>query len=356
MKSRMGAASYDGGMTETTLVLVGNAKAGTVSVLKLGEGSLEPLSTSTIGAGTGTFAVDAAHSLVYCATKQPEPAVVTLRLDRSSGVLTEVARRAVADPLAYLTLTRDGDLLLGASYHGGWGVAWPVADGGLVGEETSRVEHANLHCVVTDSASRYAYFVSLGDDLISQTAIGEDGVLTPLDPPTVAAPEGSGPRHLVLAADEHAAYLVTEFSGEAIRLERDPATGQLTRAESVSIVDPEAGLTHSRFGADPMAEHLIWGADVHVARFGSYLLATERTASTVAVVSLDADGLLGGVVGLVPTEAQPRGFAVAPDSRHVVVAGEGSGSVALYELSDEGELVKRDRHETGAGANWVRFA
>ena len=99
MKSRMGAASYDGGMTETTLVLVGNAKAGTVSVLKLGEGSLEPLSTSTIGAGTGTFAVDAAHSLVYCATKQPEPAIVTLRLDRTVETrfvliyLTELPKR-----------------------------------------------------------------------------------------------------------------------------------------------------------------------------------------------------------------------------------------------------------------------
>lgn len=342
-------------MTETTLVLVGNAKAGTVSVLRLAGGALEPLADNTIGAGTGTFAVDAARSLVHCATKEPAPAVVTLALDHASGTLTEVGRRAVDDPLAYLALTRDGSFLLGASYHGGWGAVWPVA-AGVVGEESSRVTHANLHCVVPDRAGRHAYWVSLGEDLVAQTALDADGVLTPLDPPTVAAPEGSGPRHLVLAASEDSAYLITEFSGEVIRLERDPASGLLSPAESVSIVDPDAGLAHSRFGAEPLAEHLIWGADVHVGGFGSHLLATERTASTVAVVKLEPEGLLGGVVGMVATEAQPRGFAVSPDGRHVVVAGEGSGAVVLYGLSEDGDLTERDHHETGAGANWVRFA
>ena len=53
---------------------------------------------------------------------------------------------------------------------------------------------------------------------------------------------------------------------------------------------------------------------------------------------------------------QPRGFAVAPDERQVVVAGEGSGAVALYALSEDGELTPEDRRDTGAGANWVRFA
>ena len=160
----------------------------------------------------------------------------------------------------------------------------------------------------------------------------------------------------VLAANERSAYLVTEFTGEVIRFERDDATGVLTPAESVSIVDPGAGLSTSRLGADPMEEHLIWGADVHLAQFGSFLLATERTASTVATVSMEPEGLLGSVIGLTPTEAQPRGFAVAPDNRHVVVAGERSGGVALYELSDEGILTELDRRDTGSGANWVRFA
>ncbi len=342
-------------MNDATLVLVGNAKAGTISVLRLGEGSLDPLAEHEVGVGCGTFAIDHARGLVHTAVKEPEPAIVTLSFDAATGQLTETARRAIPDPLAYLVLTREGELLLGASYAGNWGASWPTPDG-VPGEPVGRVEHRHLHCVVPDAAGRHAYWVALGDDLVAQTAITEDGGLEPLDPGTVSVEEGAGPRHLVLAANERSAYLVTEFTGEVIRFERDDATGVLTRAESVSIVDPGAGLSTSRLGADPMEEHLIWGADVHLAQFGSFLLATERTASTVATVSMEPEGLLGAVIGLTPTEAQPRGFAVAPDNRHVVVAGERSGGVALYELSDEGILTELDRRDTGSGANWVRFA
>lgn len=341
-------------MNDTTLVLVGNAKAGTISVLSLVDGALETLADNPVGVGCGTFAVDHARGLVHAAVKEPEPAVVTLVLDREAGTLTEQSRTPVEDPLAYLALARDGELLLGASYHGGWGMTWPVRDG-AIGEPVGRVEHTHIHCVVTDALGRHAYWVALGDDLVAQTAIGADGEVEPLDPATVAVDAGAGPRHLVLSGNDRSAYLMTEFTGEVVRFDRDDATGVLTRAESVAAYDPERGLSTSRLGADPMGEHLIWGADVHLGQFGAFVLATERTESTLAVIDLD-EGVLGSVVGLVPTEAQPRGFAVAPDGRHVVVAGERSGAVALYELSDEGELTELDRRETGAGANWVRFA
>lgn len=337
-----------------SLVLVGNAKTGTVSVLALREGALQHVRDTEVGVGNGTFAIDHARGLVYSSVKQPEPGIVTLRLDRSTGALTEVARTTLPDPVAYLALAREGELVLGASYAGNWGATWAVRDG-VLGEAAGRVEFQHLHCVITDAAGRHAYWVALGDDVVAQTVLTADGGLETLDPPTVALDAGAGPRHLVLSDDETSAYLVTEFTGEVIRFSRS-GSGELTRAESVSIVDPSAGLATSRLGADPMEEHLIWGADVYLALDGRYLIASERTASTLAVVAVGEDGALGEVVGFTPTEAQPRGFVGAPDGRHVVVAGERSGGVALYSLSDEGIMVELDRRDTGAGPNWVRFA
>ena len=78
-------------MTHTPLVLVGNAKDGSVSVLRLTEGRLEPVSRNAVGVGCATFAVDAARDLVYCATREPEPGLVTLRLNRETGELVEVS-------------------------------------------------------------------------------------------------------------------------------------------------------------------------------------------------------------------------------------------------------------------------
>lgn len=342
-------------MSDSTLVLVGNAKSGTITTLSLIDSTLEPLATSAVGAGCSTFAVDAARDLVYCATKEPVAAVVTLALDRSCGELTEVARREISHNVAYLTLARDGGVLLGASYHGGWGAAWPVTDGRL-GEASGTVEHANVHCVVADASGEHAYFVSLGDDLVARGALTSAGALEPLPEATVALPAGSGPRHLVLSADGRSAYLMTEFTGEAIRFDRGLTTGALTPAESVPAYDTTRGLSTSRFGADPKAGHLIWGADLHVVADGRFLVCSERTESTLATIALDADGRLGSVVAITDTEEQPRGFSVSPDGRHLVVAGEASGHASLYRVADDGSLELLDRVATGEGPNWVRFA
>ena len=340
-------------MTSDSLILVGNSGGGTVAALTWADGRLTRIAETEVGAGCGTFAIDG--DLVYCAVKAPEPAIVTLRLDRATGELTELARRTVDNPLAYVSVTPGGNVVLAASYHGGWGGSWP-ATGGVLGEQASRVDHRNVHSVITDAAGGYAYFVSLGDDVVAQYAIGQGGVLTALDPETVPVDAGAGARHIVLDADETSAYVVTEFTGEAIRFDRDPATGVLTRAESVAAHDTTRGLAVSRFGADPKAEALIWGADLHLVDGGRRLVCSERSASVLATVDLDADGHLGEVVAITDTETQPRGFTVAPDGLHVVVVGEGSGHASIYRVGDDGTLITLDRVETGRGPSWVRFA
>lgn len=333
-----------------SLVLIANAGDATIGAFRLDADRLVPLATNPLPGACSTFAVDAARNLVYAAVKADVPLIVTLSLDPATGILSVVRRAVSPVSLAYLELTPDGQLLLGASYHEGRGLVWPVADG-FLGEPTAEISHANLHCVKASGDGAFAYWVSLGDDLVAQCALSAGGVLTPLDPPTVAASAGSGPRHLVLSADQRSAYLVTEFSGEVVHLSRD-ADGRLTPAGSVAIFDPDAGLTHSRYGADPRAEHLIWGADVNLA--GRVLVASERTAGTLASVELDADGRLGPVVALRPTEPQPRGFGVAPDPYRVIVVGERSTTATLYAVGPDGVLDELDRVENGHGANWVR--
>lgn len=332
------------------LLLIANAGDGTISAVLLHRDEprarLEVLATSADLPGCGTFAIDPDSDLVHAAYKGDPAGIATLRLDRDTGELTELARREVLGSMTYLSLTDDRAALFGVSYGGGFGAVWPI-DGEKLAEPHSRFEYRNLHCVVP--SGDFAYAVSLGDDLIVQFRCAP-GALTPLDPPTTPAPKGSGPRHLIVDADN--AYLVTEYSGQAIRYDR-AADGTLTPAEEVFVVDPEAGLAHSRFGADPEAENLIWGADIH--RAGDYLLTSERMSSLIAATRLDAGGRLGDVVAFAPVERQPRGFAVSPDGAHVVAVGEKSTNATLLQIDPEGRLHPLDRVPIGAGANWVRF-
>lgn len=338
-------------MTDSSLVLVANAGDGSISTFRFADGALERIAVAEGLAGCSTFAVDAERDLVYAAAKGPA-AIVTLALDRATGELTEQSRRELPrGGMNYLALTRDGTALLGASYGASYGIVAPIVDG-LVGEPTASVEFTHLHSVLPSADGRFAYFVSLGDDLVAQYAIDDELRLVALTPETVAAPQGSGPRHLALAPSGDAVYVLTEFSGEVLHFARNADAGTLTLRGAASAVDPSKDLGHSTLGADPRANHFIWGADLHLA--GDRLWASERTESTLGAVSIAADGSLIAPRAFTVTEPIPRGFAISPDGRFLVAAGEGSTTVSLYAIDgDRLELVQQA--ETGAVANWVRF-
>ena len=345
-------------MTDSSLVLVANAGDGSISTFRLSGDSIERLAVSEGLPGCSTFAVDSTRDLIYAAVKggtEGEPAgIVTLRLDRETGRLAPVSRLDLPDGgMNYLALCRNGAGLLGASYGGGYGISCGVADG-VVGDPVSRVEFPNLHSVLPSADGRFAYFVSLGADLVAQYALTEDLRLVALQPATVAAPEGSGPRHLVINDAQDAVYVLTEFSGQVLHFARDAEAGTLELRDAADAFDPSKGLRHSRFGADPRAEHLIWGADLHFGSGGRWLWCSERTESTLGAVSVADDGSVSAPERFVETEPQPRGFALSPDGAHLIAAGERSTTVSLYAVDgDRLELLRRA--ETGGGANWVRF-
>lgn len=333
------------------LVLVANAGDGTISTFRFREGALEPLATSPVGQGCGTFVVDEARDLVFAASKVPT--IDTFRLDRETGALTPVATIPTSASMNYLHLNPEGTVLVGASYGGGLAQTFTVFEDGSLSEPVDGVEWPRAHCAIVraDHGQTRVHIVALGADVVAQYVLSDSGDLTPLDPPTAAAPEGSGPRHLIFSADGAVAWVVTEFSGEVLTFAHDDTTGRLTPLAQRAFFPTDAGLTHSRLGAKPLEEHLIWGADVHQA--GSHVLATERTTSSLVSLPVNGDGTLGEPVATLTTPTQPRGFCVLDEGRHAVVAGERDIDVALVRVGDDGSLTEVGRWHTGAGGNWV---
>ena len=342
----------------SSLVLVANAGDSSISTFRVTDAGLDRLSVTPGTTGCSNFAVDAERGLVYASVKadddNSDAGILTLSLDRETGVLTPQSRVSLpGGAMNYLSLTRDGSVLLGAAYSGGYGIVCAVGDGGEVSAPAAEVRFPRLHSVMASADGRHAYFVSLETDLVAQFALGDDLALSPLDPPTAAAPAGSGPRHLAFSDDEQTVYVLTEFTGEVLRYHRDPSTGTLDLVDSTPAHDPSEKLRHSVIDEDPRKNHYVWGADIHLT--DGVVWASERTASTLAALPIGADGSLAEPAGFVVTETQPRGFAVSPDRTLLVAAGEQSTTVSLYRI-DGTDLHLQGRYETGRGANWVRFA
>lgn len=335
----------------TLRALVTNSGDGTVSTFTVDGQTLHREAVSEVGAGCSTLAIDAARGLVHVGVKTPGTGVATCRFDSDTGALTPIAFTATEGTVHYLALTPAADRLLAACYHDGVGLVWAVDDG-LPGEVTGRVEYPNLHSVVSSRDGAFCYFVSLGADLVAGYRFASDGSLTPLAP--APAPPGSGPRHIVLTSAGDRAYVLTEFSGQALVFWRDVESGQLTFAGAADAFDPDRGLRHSRFGADPRAEHLIWGADLQLSGDERFVWCSERTESTISTLPVREDGL-GAATDFVVTQPQPRGFAVSPDGDYLLATGELSREVSLYAPQPDGTLRLLDTAETGSTANWVRF-
>ena len=60
-------------------------------------------------------------------------------------------------------------------------------------------------------------------------------------------------------------------------------------------------------------------------------------------------------VGNHPTQAQPRGFAIDPSGRYVVVAGEASHTVGVHAIGPGGMLDAGPVCAVGRGPNWVEI-
>ena len=322
-------------------MLVSNSTAGTISGVCLEEdGALTLLSVNSFDGKTGPFVIHG--EIVYVSVGGDAPALVTCELVGTD--LFELSRLRIPAPLTYLIITPDETALLGVSYAQGAGWIWPLEDG-RPSPATDEIRHENLHCVVVDDE---AHFVSLGEDLIAHYRL-ESGKLIPAENPVTQLTEGVGARHLILAGEN--AYLVTEYTGELVRFSRED--GRFVLEESTSIVDPSAGLSVSRFGADPKAEPLIWGSDLHLSADGKWLLASERSGSTVASVRLNEDGKFASAAVFSPVDRQPRGFWVNDDGA-VLVAGEASGELSSYAVLDDGRLHHFSTVKTAPGPNWVR--
>jgi 6-phosphogluconolactonase len=185
-------------------------------------------------------------------------------------------------------------------------------------------------------------------------------------PPVLQLKQGTGPRHLIVPADNRFVYLLNELTGTVTTLSLDANTGVLKELDSVSVLPADTklvpGMPRGAVGppgvnqAPRNTDNDIWAADLHLTPNGRFLYASERTTSTLGAFQVDGTSGKLSYLGSTPTEKQPRGFAIDPTGRFVVVTGEKSDTLSSYAIDlDSGALKLVGRYPTGKGANWVEI-
>jgi 6-phosphogluconolactonase len=332
-----------------TFVYVGNAESNDIYILELAQQTGEltlvdrvAVPGVTRSGGSIPLAASPDKRFLYAAIRGEPLVAAGFAIDPASGRLEHVANGPLADSMAYIVTDRSGRFLLGASYSGHKITVNRIGPPGVVQAAQQVVAtEPNAHCIVPDPANRYVLSTSLGADLVYQWRFdAATGMLSPNAPASVRVRDKAGPRHLVFHPSGMFVYLLDELDASIYVFGYD-GSGQLSELQTASALPPG-------FDGKP------WAADIHVTPDGRFLYASERRSSTLSGFRISAGTGTLSPLPSVPTEKQPRSFAIDPAGRYLLVAGEASNRMTSYAIdAATGKLTRPKEYPMGRKPNWV---
>ncbi|QAY73327.1 hypothetical protein ET445_08195 [Agromyces protaetiae] len=246
---------------------------------------------------------------------------------------------AVGEPVAigadpcHVDFTADGRAALAANYSGGSLAVRTVRDGGFGDADVHTVVFAgrgprddrqlspHAHQVVVDADRDRVLVVDLGADRVRVVHLDADGVPTHSDDDDeIVIHAGAGPRHLAISG---------EYAVVANELDRTLSVIDLELDEEIDVVPLGEGVEPRGFGASAIR-----------ITSGGIVLTGDRDLDGVQAHRLDPETGTLEHVGLVVTGGvHPRDLELTTDELHLLVADQGSDSIAIVSLDAEGAPV-----------------
>lgn len=340
-----------------TVVYVSHTESSDIYVLQLNRqtGDLTLLEKvaipGVVKAGMSTpLAISPDRRRLFVATRGEPQMVATFTIDAKTGKLSYVGNGPLVDSMPFISTDRSGRFLFAASYPGHkLSVSAINAQGLVQPPQQVLTNHTNAHSLLADAQNRFVLALTLGNELVNVFKFdAQTGQLTPHTPPavTVQAASGyakAGPRHFVFHPNGKLVYLLGELDGAIHVFDYDARQGQLKEKQSLSALPP--GVT-GRIAA----------ADIHLTPNGKFLYSSDRTSNTLASFKVNpADGSLT-LIEILPTETQPRSFAIDSTGRYLFIGGQRSHRVASYAIHPQtGKLTKLKEYPLGQNPTWIEI-
>jgi len=311
------------------------------------DGALKPVDIVVVPGGNGPSPSNlplafAPHRTRLYATLRMAPfPVASFAIDATSGKLTCRSTAPLPAPMAYISVSRNGRALMGASYKDGKIAVSEITLGDVQAHAMQVLPTPpKAHCIIPGRAPGIVYATTVDGNAIMVFRQDAAGHLTPTAQHMVGVRPGAGPRHLALHPTLDVLYCVNELGGTltAFTIEEDGALRELQYE----------ALTPAGFQGSARA------ADLHVTSSGRFVYASVR--NTNAIVGFTIDGRTGRLtmIGRFDVEKSPRAFSLDPKSRFLICAGQDENVVAVYAIDQtSGALTPRHRLAVAGNPSWV---
>jgi len=329
-----------------------NARGEGISVFKLDQeaGTLEPVQVVKDLVNPSFLALNRDGSRLYTVHGDLSD-ISAFSVDKASGKLTFINRQSTQgkNPV-HLALDPSGRFMVVTNHIGHSLAVLPVNGDGSLGEVAQLVTidgqpgphrteqpHAKPHFNPFDPSGDFVIVPDKGLDKVLSYRF-KDGRLTPADPPSVAARETSGPRHVAFHPTGAWAYVVNELDSTVTAYRYDATRGALQPVQVVPTL-PASFTGNSR------------ASEIAVDREGRFLYASNRGLDSIAVLAIDpASGLLTFITAVPSRGRTPRFFAFTPNGRYLFALNEESDSIVTFAVDCERGVLEATGAQVHSGS------
>jgi 6-phosphogluconolactonase len=271
--------------------------------------------------------------------------VYSFKLDPATGKLSDRVSLTSGSSGPCHISTDDKNTMAVVSNYGGGSFAFFTLkpDGSLdkrIGHEVmpllkvnDKDKKANGHSGFFDNSGTLIFCCNLGHDRVQIFKKTAPEKVEPNDPPFIAMPAGSGPRHLHLTKDNDFAFVNGELDMTVSVVKLD------TKANKYEVIQTLSTLRDREKPAKGLST-----AECRIHPNGKFVYVSNRGHNTIAVFEWDnaAKKLTakGHITGDIKT---PRNFNITPDGKWMLIASQSGGKVGVWEIDQATGLA----NETG---------
>jgi len=299
-------------------------------------------------------AVDARRHRLYAASEVGEwneGTVSAYDFDPATGRLSYISKQpTLGSTTCHLGVSPDGRFLAAANYAvippaqrpDQSAALFALGDGELApaigrarqtgtGPNARRQERSHGHCALFSPDSSILWVADLGLDRLCAYAASADG-LKPMPELDLVFEGGRGPRHAAFHPDGRTIFVVHELRAGVTVCRFDGRRVEV--GETVEMVYPEP--------VDPAA--------IQVSADGRHVYASVRSAGEIVGFAVGEDRSLKEIGRWASGGKTPRDARLSPSGRHLLVANQDAGTVAVFgrdaasgELSRVSDALRLER-------------
>ncbi len=341
----------------TQFVYLSNALSGTISRYRLEHGELILLGETQVGEMVMPMTVSHCRQFLYAAIRSEPFRIVKLLIDHQTGELSLEQEVPCESSIVSLNTASQNDWLLGASFNHNLLLLKSIQAGKLSVENTTIARDGHCHMFRFSPDEQWMVASEFGQDrVLVYPRPDNKGVIVECNEQYVF-PKGSGPRHMVFSPCGCYLYVLCEMSANVMTFAFDTQKGSLTLIGECEVLPlKQVGLEKGLPPADRVAGDVprAWCADIQITNNGRFIYISERTLSVIACLEISPDNSVPRYLHHQQVEKQPRSFLITKDDNYMLVSGELSDEIGLYQVDAQSGVIERvSSAPCGKGAAWV---